>query len=57
MYPNSILYILWPQSTYIGTTLRPKYIRFGHMDPQGVLASSSIPWSLARYPEHARGPE
>ena len=21
-------YILWPQSTYIGTTLRPKYILF-----------------------------
>ena len=22
-----------PQSTYIGTTLRAKYILFGHMDP------------------------
>ena len=26
-------YTLWPQSTYIGTTLRPKYILFGYMDP------------------------
>ena len=28
------LYILWPQSTYIGTTLRPKCILFGYMDPK-----------------------
>ena len=26
-------YILWPQCTYIGSTLRPKYILFGYMDP------------------------
>ena len=26
-------YILWPQSTYMETTLRPKYILFGYMDP------------------------
>ena len=26
-------YILWLESTYIGTTLRPKYILYGHMDP------------------------
>ena len=26
-------YILWPQSTYIGTTSMPKYILFGYMDP------------------------
>ena len=29
------VYRLWPQSTYIGTTLRPKYLLFGYMDPQG----------------------
>ena len=26
-------YILWAQGTYIGTTLGPKYILFGYMDP------------------------
>ena len=35
-------YILWPQSTHIGTTLRPTYILFGYMDPQGVT-SDGIP--------------
>ena len=43
MYP----YIHWPQSTYIGTTLRPKYILFGYMDPQG---NSSIRPSCRRHP-------
>ena len=33
MYPNSLIH--WPQSTYIGTTLRPKYILVGYMDPLG----------------------
>ena len=28
-----LLYILRPQSTYIVTTLRPKYLLFAHMDP------------------------
>ena len=28
--------MLWPQSTYIGTSLRPKYILFGYMDPSGL---------------------
>ena len=33
-------YILWPQSIYIGTTLRPKYILlFEYMDPQGLFDS------------------
>ena len=26
-------YILWAESTYIWTTLRPKYILFGYVDP------------------------
>ena len=26
-------YILWAQCAYIGSTLRPKYILFGYMDP------------------------
>ena len=30
-------YILWPQTTYVGTTLRPKYILVGHGDPQGYF--------------------
>ena len=25
----------WPQSTCVGTTLRPKYLTFGYMDPWG----------------------
>ena len=33
MYPNSIYFS--PQSTYIGTTLRPKYKLVGYMDPYG----------------------
>ena len=28
-------YILWPQSTYIGTTLRPMHILYEYMDPYG----------------------
>ena len=24
---------LWPQSTWIGTTLRPKYVLYGYKDP------------------------
>ena len=31
--------ILWPQSTYIGISLRPKYSLLGYMDPQGFLMS------------------
>ena len=37
-------YILWPQSTYIGTILRPKYIiLFGHMDPSGFIPTLMDP--------------
>ena len=31
MYPNSN--ILWPQSVYVGSTLRPKYVLLGYVDP------------------------
>ena len=34
MSPN-IIQLLWPQSTYIGTTLRPMYILFGYIHPSG----------------------
>ena len=27
----------WPQSTYVGTTLRPEYRLFGYMEPSGKL--------------------
>ena len=30
------LVYIWPQSTQKGITVRPKYILFGHMDPEGV---------------------
>ena len=30
-----IQYILWPQSTYIGTPLRLKYVLYGYMEPKG----------------------
>ena len=33
--------ILRPQSTYIGITLRPKYILFSYMDPQGKSATEA----------------
>ena len=37
MYPNTTSYIFWPQSTYIGTTLRPMYIiLFRYIDPKGL---------------------
>ena len=28
-----LVYTYWPPSTKIGTTSRPKYLPFGHMDP------------------------
>ena len=31
--PCSQIVLHWPQSTYIGTALRPKYTLFGCMDP------------------------
>ena len=34
--PCTRMYIHWPQCTYKGTTLRPKYILFGYMDPWGL---------------------
>ena len=30
-------YILRAQSTDIGTTLRPMYLRYEHMDPEGFI--------------------
>ena len=36
------IYILWPQSSYIGTSLTPKYILFGHMDPQGKIQDEDL---------------
>ena len=32
------MYTHCAQSSYVGTTLRPKHILFGHMDPEGKLA-------------------
>ena len=32
-----VCYILWAQCTYIGSTSRPKYILFGHVDPSGLF--------------------
>ena len=29
---------MYTHCAHIGTTLRPKYILFGHMDPEGKLA-------------------
>ena len=36
----AIEYILWPLSTYTGTTLRPKCILYGYMDPLGFYMGS-----------------
>ena len=35
-------YIHWSLSTYIGTTLRPKYILLGYMDPEGKFGTGSL---------------
>ena len=35
-------YILRPRRTYIGTTLMPMNILFGHMDPQGMYLRSIV---------------
>ena len=46
MYPNIIyiyIYILWAQCTHIGTTLRPMYIPYEYMDPQGYIPAISPP--------------
>ena len=35
-------YILWPQCSYIGTTLRPMYILYEYMDPYGFRPKSIL---------------
>ena len=48
-----IAYIHWPQSTYIGTTVRPKYILFGYMHPEGTLFVST--WFRLAYATRISG--
>ena len=46
--PSSILYILWPQSTYIGTTLRPMYILYEWK----LTIGETTPTPRGNSPEH-----
>ena len=32
----------FPKSTYTGSTLRPKYILFGYMAPEGLIVRHSL---------------
>ena len=52
---TQIVYIHWPQSTDIGTTLRPKYILFGYI--HGPLNPvEPLKGTLEGTPFWARGP-
>ena len=48
--PQSFIIYFWPQSTYIGTTLGPKHILFGHMDPYKVRDPIMQKKIKCRYP-------
>ena len=40
---TQIVYNTWPCSTSTGSTLKPKYIQFGYMDPEGIENKANAP--------------